>query len=118
MLVFLLTIFLCWLPTLGTAAVLDSRNVALRTRNGPGMTDADTVNAVKRALHVARLQSHDHVYRMNKTTFAKSLNDATLFPYELTLICRRHVTHKLAVPWALLESPALLATSKARPWAT
>lgn len=87
MLVFLLTILLCWAPNLGLiAAAHDPGNVALQIRNRPGMTDADTLNAVKRALYGTRHQSRDTVYSMNRTFLSKSWKDASLFPYGLTLI--------------------------------
>ncbi|KAJ5673929.1 hypothetical protein N7462_009368 [Penicillium macrosclerotiorum] len=80
MLTSILPILLGCLPTLGSAGALlpmNNVNSALRTRNGPGMTDADTLSALGRAFHVAR--SQDEVYTMNRTSLAKSWDGATLF---------------------------------------
>ncbi|QKX58068.1 uncharacterized protein TRUGW13939_05189 [Talaromyces rugulosus] len=62
---------LCWaslFPAVAAAAVGD---VALHTRDG----DADTVDAVAKALRAAR----DSTYSMNQTSLAKSWANATLF---------------------------------------
>lgn len=80
MLVSILPILLGWLPTLdsaGALAPMNSMSSALRTRNGPGMTDADTLNALGRAFHVAR--SQNSVYKMNQTSISKAWEGATLF---------------------------------------
>ncbi|EED13272.1 conserved hypothetical protein [Talaromyces stipitatus ATCC 10500] len=74
---------LVWLATLIVviAAHMPGNNVALRTRNGPGMSDADTLYTVRRALDHVRLQSRNSKYSMNRTSISKSWVGATLFQY-------------------------------------
>ena len=135
---FLLTSLLLWFSAVGIVTALIPGNVAVRTRNGPGMNDADTLNAVGRALHLARAKSRRAVYSMNRTTLAKSWADAPLFLYGARQVYRgfvevvlsgRYVTHNLVVQarvqtlhlWILmraLRSAAPLATSTGRLLAT
>ncbi|KAE8552349.1 hypothetical protein EYB25_006243 [Talaromyces marneffei] len=73
---------LLWLATFSVVVVARvPANAALRTRNIPGTSDADTLDIVERALHLARLQSRDSKYSMNRTSLAKSWVGATLFTY-------------------------------------
>jgi hypothetical protein len=73
---------LLWLAVLSAVVVARvPANAALRTRNSPGTSDADTLDSVGRALHLARLQSRDSKYSMNRTSLSKSWVGATLFQY-------------------------------------
>lgn len=76
------TTLLLWLATLSVLVVAGvPANAALRTRNSPGKSDADTLDVVGRALQLARLQTRDSNYSMNRTSLAKSWVGATLFKY-------------------------------------
>ncbi|KAJ5938854.1 hypothetical protein N7466_001988 [Penicillium verhagenii] len=76
----LLTGILCVFSSLDFTTALAPGNVALRTRNAPGTTDKDTINAVGHALNMATLKSRGNkVYSMNKTSLAKSWTGANLF---------------------------------------
>ncbi|KUL89772.1 hypothetical protein ZTR_00502 [Talaromyces verruculosus] len=76
------TTLLLWLATLSVLVVAGvPANVAVRTRNSPGTSDADTLDVVGRALQLARLQTRDSKYSMNKTSLARSWVGATLFKY-------------------------------------
>ncbi|KAJ5259466.1 hypothetical protein N7478_012447 [Penicillium angulare] len=72
---------LSFIPTFVVGTTIPSDNVAFRTRNAPGTTDADTFNALRRALNKERLQSRDtgSSYTMNTTSFGKTWSDATLY---------------------------------------
>ncbi|KAL2851917.1 hypothetical protein BJY01DRAFT_232809 [Aspergillus pseudoustus] len=69
------------LSTSAVASVIapDSNNGALMFRNGPGMSDADTLYAVRIALDRARLESRDTVHAMNTTSLDKFWKDVTLY---------------------------------------
>lgn len=67
------------LPIFRAATAFSTENVALRARNGPGMTDKDTFHALGRAFSKARLQSRDIAYQMNKTSIEKSWTNAVLY---------------------------------------
>ncbi|PCG97964.1 Hypothetical protein PENO1_022770 [Penicillium occitanis (nom. inval.)] len=76
------TTLLLWLATLSVLVVAGvPANAAVRTRNSPGMSDADTLDVVRRALQLARLQNRDGKYSMNRTSLAQSWVGATLFKY-------------------------------------
>ena len=73
---------LIWLATMSVVVVARvPTKSALRTRNVPGTSNADTLEAVGRALQLARLESRDDKFSMNKTSFAKTWVGATLFQY-------------------------------------
>ncbi|RAO67458.1 uncharacterized protein BHQ10_003470 [Talaromyces amestolkiae] len=77
-----LTTILLWLATLSVLVVARvPAYAALRTRNSPKVSDADTLDIVGRALQHARLQSRDSKYSMNRTSLAKSWVGTTLFKY-------------------------------------
>jgi hypothetical protein len=76
------TTLLLWLATLSALVIARvPANAAVRTRNIPGTSDADTLDAVGRALQLARLQTRDSKYSINRTSLAKSWVGATLFKY-------------------------------------
>jgi len=64
-----------------TSAAFSPDNTGLSIRNGPGMTNRDTLNVFGRALGMAKTRSNDVSYPMNKTSLDKSWSGATLFSY-------------------------------------
>lgn len=64
-----------------TSVAFSPENTGLNIRNGPGMTNRDTLNVFGRALGMAKTRSNDVSYPMNKTSLDKSWTGATLFSY-------------------------------------
>lgn len=64
-----------------TTVAFSPEAAGLNIRNGPGMSDRDTLNVVGRTLGMAKTRSDDASYPMNKTSLDKSWSGATLFSY-------------------------------------